>query len=89
MDCRYFYCHFYERLVTKEEDYVKLKELINNGYNLNIVGYDGYNVNKDLWIHYNDTKKPFGHELVLYTMLIEPDKEKYPWEHKELYQGVI
>lgn len=94
LQCRYFYCHFYEILVQKEPDFIKLKDLIRNGYNLNIQGYDGYNITKDLMTHYTDTSKPFGHELVLYTLLIENDTSKYPWnvfyeENKSIYDGVI
>ena len=68
--------------------------MIKDGVNLNIVGYDGYNINMDLWTCYNDTSRPFGHELVLYTMLIEDTINKYPWnmfyeQHKKIYEGVI
>ena len=94
LQCRYFYCHFYEILASKEPDFVKLKKMIKDGYNLNIIGYDGYNVQDDLWTCYNDISRPFGHELVLYSMLVEDDSKKYPWnvfynENKELYEGVI
>jgi hypothetical protein len=94
LQCRYFYCHFYELLAKKEEDFIKLKNMIKNGYNLNIQGYDGYSITKDLMTHYNDTSKPFGHELVLYTLLVEDDTSKYPWnifyeQHKTIYNNVI
>jgi hypothetical protein len=51
LQCRYFYCHFYEKLTPKEPDFIKLKQMIFNGVNINIVGYDGYNVTKSLWKH--------------------------------------
>lgn len=94
LQCRYFYCHFYEKLASKEKDFINLKEMIKNGYNLNICGYDGYNVTKSLIEHYTDTSKPFGHELVLYTMLIEDNNDNYPWniyynKNKEIYADVI
>lgn len=101
LECRYFYCHFYQRLVLEEKDFFELKKFIKDGINLNIVGYDGYDVDqrsdvltKTLWDCYNDTSKPFGHELVLYTMLVEEDTEKYPWNiyyknNKEKYKNVI
>lgn len=53
--------------------------MIEDGYNLRICGYDAYDPH-----HYNmedcycDISRPFGHELVLYTMLTEPE-EKWPW----------
>lgn len=94
LQCRYFYCHYYEILAKKEPDFITLKNMIQNGYNLNIQGYDGYNVTEDLWSHYNDVSRPFGHELVLYTLLIEDDSSKYPWnifyeQNKTIYENVI
>ena len=67
---------------------------IGNSYNLNIVGYDGYKPLEDYMEMYLDTTKPFGHEMVLYTMLNEEDRTKYPWnifyeENKKIYEGLI
>lgn len=94
IECRYFYCHFYELLAKQQPDFIYLKNKLKDGYNLNIQGYDGYNITKDLISHYKDTSKPFGHELVLYTLLTEDDSSKYPWniyyeENKEIYKNVI
>jgi hypothetical protein len=102
LECRYFYCHFYELLAPQEPDFKKLQKYIKRGFNLNIVGYDAYPVDhkdkksmvKDLWICYNDTSKPFGHELVLYTLLRIKKSANYPWnkyykKNKEIYKNVI
>jgi len=94
LQCRYFYCYFYEKFVIDSKNFKKLCEMINKGYNLNIIGYDGYNVSKSLYEHYMDTSKPFGHELVLYTMLVENDRDKYPWnmfykKNEVIYKNVI
>ncbi len=94
LQCRYFYCHFYQLLVVKENDFKELKEKIKNGINLNISGYDGYSVSDKLYEHYLDTSKPFGHELVLYTMLVQENSSQYPWniyyeENKSIYENVI
>jgi hypothetical protein len=94
LQCRYFYCHFYELLASKEPDFIALKEMIKNGYNLNICGFDGYRITKSLMEHYMDTSRPFGHELVLYTMLTEDNPENYPWHifyntNKDIYADVI
>ena len=98
LQCRYFYCHYYEKLVegAKNADFEHLKQCIQMGMNLQIVGYDGYKngVEKSLWEHYNDTSRPFGHELVLYTLLTVEKREDYPWnrfyrENAEIYEGVI
>lgn len=101
LESRYMYCHYYEKLVESEEDFLTLKDLIEGGFNLLIIGYDGRPVEmkegeelKDtLWRYYNDTTKPFGHELVLYTLLTI-NKDDYPWnryrrEHGELYKDLV
>jgi hypothetical protein len=94
LESRYFYCHFYEKLAVKEKDFKTLQNSLKYGINLNIVGYDGYDVDKSLWECYNDVSRPFGHELVLYTLLTVKNPETYPWnqfykENKELYNNVI
>ena len=83
---RQFYCTFYQRSAEVEPDYLKLKSMLISGYNLNIIGYDAnpipnplpYTIEKE----YLDPSRPFGHEKVLFAMLIlEP--EDYPWiKHK-------
>jgi hypothetical protein len=94
IECRYFYCHWYEKLAKETKEFQYLKYLIKMGNNLQIIGYDGYKPNKDLIIHYEDDKQPFGHELVLYTMLKIDNPEHYPWniyykKHKNIYNNVI
>jgi len=81
IESRQFYCNFYERLASAQEDYQRLYQMIREGYNLQICGYDAYPVDptpKAIEKAYLDPSKPFGHELVLYTMLILPI-ETYPW----------
>ncbi len=80
---RQFYCHFYERELLKKgtkanEDYTYLLNLIDNGFNLQIIGYDGYQVTTDIEKCYLDCSRPFGHELVLYTMLVYKE-DVWPW----------
>jgi len=94
LQCRYFYCHWYEKIVKTLEDFKFLKSKLENGYNLNIVGYDGYSIEKDLYEHYLDISKPFGHEMVLATMLIVENSNEYPWnkfktENKEIYKDLF
>lgn len=76
IESRKYYCRYYEQLAKKTDDYRSLVKKINDGYNLNIIGYDAYSVTKSLKEHYLDDNKPFGHELVLYTLLTE---KEYPW----------
>ena len=87
---RYFYCHFYQRLVQQQAQYHKLWEMRKGGTNLNIYGYDGYHVTKSLVEHYTSTERSFGHEMVLYTMLTVQEPKDYPWnlyytEHRDRY----
>ena len=88
---RYLYCYFYEKLVKGVADLATLRSMLKKGTNLQLVGYDGYPVIKDLMFHYTNPAKPFGHEMVLYTLLTESDPREYPWHKyyemfgKELY----
>ena len=82
---------FWKILENVQTEFKKLKKALRNGFNLNIVGYDGYHVDKSLWECYNDVSRPFGHELVLYTLLTIENPEDYPWnrfyrENEEIYR---
>jgi len=74
-ESRQIYCSIYESIVRHLPDFQKLQQFISNGYNLQIFGYDAYPITKSLEGHYLDTSRPFGHELVLYSMLVD----QYPW----------
>jgi hypothetical protein len=87
-ESRVFYCTFYERLASQTEAFKKLLGAIyENKQNIVIAGYDARIVNEDDTIDadvvdqwYNDPSMPFGHEMVLFTMLMfwnEP--ENFPW----------
>lgn len=84
LESRYFYCHQYEILTARNDDLFELKKKINQGYNLCIYGGRGYEPG-DVYECYNDVSRPFGHELVLYCLLIIEDKCDYPWNvyHRE------
>jgi len=78
---RQFYCNWYERCAVASAEYKMLVDMIADGYNLQICGYDGYEV-INVAEHYLDPSRPFGHELVLYTMLTQPI-DQWPWRiHK-------
>jgi hypothetical protein len=82
--CRQFYCNLYERAVQDMPDFQDLQRQLDEGINLIIYGYDGHEVPDDskieLW--YLDPSTPFGHEMVLYTMLKLSEAE-WPWrKHK-------
>lgn len=92
---RYFYCCAYEALAKKTQAFKRLLYYFKWNYSLTICGYDAYPVTKKLYEHYCDPSKPFGHELVLYTLLAydggddgdrdddsDPDSHyhfQYPW----------
>ena len=75
VESRKFYCGFYERIARETPEYKRLEELLSQGYHLQIFGYDGYPVTKSLQEHYLDPERPFGHEMVLYSMLVG----EHPW----------
>lgn len=76
---RQFYCVYYERATLDNPDYKKLMKMRDDGYHLRICGYDAYEPKgKSMEECYCDTSRPFGHELVLYTMLTESE-ENWPW----------
>jgi hypothetical protein len=90
---RYFYCCAYEKLAKKSPDFAKLLTFVNDGYAIAICGFDAYPVTHDVYTHYCDDTRPFGHELVLYSLLTIKDPVDYPWhvyrsKHEETYQDI-
>ncbi|EFC48496.1 predicted protein [Naegleria gruberi] len=74
---RKIYCPLYAEKVVETEAYKKLEEMVNSGMNIQILGFDGYNYDgKTLKECFEDTSKPFGHELVLCCLL----KNQRVWE---------
>ena len=103
LQCRYFYCHWYQVLTLYNAELENLQDKIKHGYNLHVLGYDGREVERlssteslsdCLYRYYLDESKPYGHELVLYTLLVLSDSKDYPWNrfyrnHPGLYDGFI
>lgn len=86
IESRYFYCRQYELLAPQTKEFQKLQAWREVGMNLQIIGYDGYAITQSLWEHYLDAKKPFGHELVLYTLLTVDNSQDYPWNmYRQMY----
>ena len=90
---RYFYCHWYAKLAVLSKEWAILKALYEFGYTLNIMGYDAPDIDdytpSIIDNMYTSTDNPFGHELVLITMLTMPSSQ-WPWvlyknNHPELY----
>lgn len=91
---RYFYCHFYEKLAKETKSFKELQSMHEDGINLCIIGYDAYPITKTIQEHYEDPSKPFGHELVLYSLLTIDKPSQYPWniyykEHKKVYHNIL
>ncbi len=78
VESRQFYCNFYERLAPLQDDFKKLVQMLDNGTNLQIIGYDAFPLTGTLEEAYLDPSKPFGHELCLYALLTAKPEE-YPW----------
>jgi hypothetical protein len=72
------YCKYYESLVVKTDAYRALEQLIKDGINIQILGYDGhdYDLEDDSSVSQlieflQDTNRSFGHEFVLAGILTE------------------
>lgn len=88
LESRVFYCTYYDIMARKLDEYRKLERMLTRGYDLLICGYDAKHSEEeleDLDRCYSAMIIPFGHELVLYTMLTGKDK---PWEKSPLYGEV-
>ena len=87
---RWFYCSVYENFAKKDKNFLTLKKWLEEGYNLQIVGYDAYDVgDRDMYEVYKDGSVPFGHERVLYSMLTIKDPKDYPWnKYHEEWKGI-
>lgn len=73
---RVFYCTAYERAIRTTAEFGLLKALVDAGFNLLLLGPDGYPLEGSLEGAYNDSSVPFGHERVLVAML----REEMPWK---------
>lgn len=87
---RFMYCYWMEQLLVEQSEWRQLQDLVQAGYNVNIAGYDGQPIERPLMELYEDPALPFGHELVIATMLTLPNRRDYPWwryyrAHWELY----
>ena len=76
---RQIFCYFYTQICVQSQDFAKLVQLVDNGYNLRLVGRGGYDIediaggyydlsNPYRLSHlldkcYRDTSRPFGYEL--------------------------
>jgi hypothetical protein len=75
VESRQFYCNFYDRLTENSGELAYLRQLLDQGYNLQICGPDAYSMD-DVEKAYLNPNQPFGHERVLTVLLTEAEK---PW----------
>lgn len=80
-ESRQLYCRFYEHGVKNNLQLQQLKDMLKEGKKLCICGYDMVTgpLKKSLDDYYHDESRPFGHEMVLYTLLTVSDPAEYPW----------
>eukprot|EP01112_Ceratiomyxa_fruticulosa_P024113 TRINITY_DN960_c0_g1_i3.p2 TRINITY_DN960_c0_g1~~TRINITY_DN960_c0_g1_i3.p2 ORF type:complete len:315 (-),score=39.64 TRINITY_DN960_c0_g1_i3:62-1006(-) len=84
---RQFYCNLYERLASREPDFLKLREMVDSGTNIQICGYDArWPIEGTIEENYLDPKYPFGHEFVLFAMLMINNPEEYPWRKHKTFE---
>lgn len=97
VESRYFYCIQMETLIgsTRQAEWQRLQDYLARGYALQIVGYDAFRptaTDSDaLYAHYQDGSRPFGHEMVILTILCLPNAADRPWhrynaDHPGLYE---
>jgi hypothetical protein len=80
---RQFYCHFYEELVLTRGEWLHLCALsLRHKMNIQICGYDAEPIEptkEAIYQAYLDPSTSFGHERVLFAMLVIKREEDYPW----------
>jgi len=93
IESRQFYCTFYEIFANDDKNFHILKDYVDHGYNLQICGYDAFEMKKykdetlsaTIERYYLNEQHPFGHERTLYTMLLlKPDE--YPWKKYKTFE---
>jgi hypothetical protein len=98
VESRYFYCNQMEMLALRSGAILRLVQMARAGFQLQIVGYDAYQPNgtdkETLYRHYCDPSRPFGHEVVILTLVLALYEgwieEEVPWhrywkEHQGIY----
>lgn len=81
LECRRFYCRQYEKIAKRTKAFKKLRTLIEGGTSVQIIGYDGHACARSrqaIFKQYLDPARPFGHEMVLFALLVL-DRREYPW----------
>ena len=70
------YVPLYKRYAAEAKEFKALQGLLDQGYNIHILGYDGFSVDmteSGMRSALDDPSRPFGHELVVAAMLARID----------------
>ena len=93
LESRAFYCIKYEEAAESTSEFKELlRMVVQEKINVQILGYDGYEVT-DLDAHYRDISRPFGHELCVVSLLVHhQNPSERPWhryirEHESIYRA--
>jgi hypothetical protein len=91
LEARFFFCHYYELLVRNKPDFLRLKTLKEDRFNLQLAGC--IFVSKTPIEHYIQDKANFDQSMILYCMLTIDDPNNYPWRvasrFGDLYKDMI
>ncbi len=74
-----------ETLSRDHPDFKTLQQLRRDGYNLRIVGPDGFPMPDGCEAHYLNPSAPFGHERLYVALLTIEDAGDYPWRKHGQY----
>ena len=79
IDARRYYCRFYEQLVKRTEQWEQLTSMLDEEMGIQLCGYDAWPMDvESIEREYRDESRPFGHERVLFAMLVLFGRD-YPW----------
>ena len=72
LESRLFYIRWYEQFCCESLEFSLLLQMLAEGYDLEILGYDAFDVPvtaESMMAAYRDPSRPFGHEAVLCCLL--------------------
>jgi hypothetical protein len=89
LESREIYCALFERLARAAPELAKLSKMLDDGYNIALVGYDAPPKHGPLnaatfETAYNNLRAPFGHEWVIAALLVLKPAE-YPWRRAQKF----
>lgn len=105
IESRQFYCNFYERLARKKKQYGCIQKMLSVGCYIQLCGPDAFSIDgigedvidmdqneliDNIEKEYLSPTVPFGHERVLFTMLIfdllKIADDQFPWRKHKTFE---